>query len=748
LHSEGAFSGGIPRDPAQQPGRGGVFLADIRQTTENAAMTAESVSIPAEALLRHRAFVRALARSLVRDEHAAEDLVQETWLTALKRPPRSATALPAWLARVVRTRAQNAARGEARRVSRETAAARQEADESGEQLREHLAMQQKVVQAVLELKEPYRAVVLLRYYQGLSPAEIAARRGVPEGTARAQVSRAHDLLRERLDADFGGSRKAWSAGLLLLLGKPKSILSGAKVAIAAGLLFAAVVVPVAWYGIALRTSEPIRAPTLVAAESPAEPAEAVVLEASGPESEPPPPVRTAVALPQAPAAAQPTEADLAKVSVDDSLVLARQVQLELQKKLLVPDTNVPEVRAALEREPGLQLARVVQRGRFDGDMDGRFLGIRGAGAYFSFVTRSNSYDRSPDIELQVRFSTSFYGGTTGFMVDLGDVALADLVDSQARRPAGSALPAAVWDLLWTDAKTTGREFDRAIQDRAGELNLESSASALVDHTYLVRAILPGEHDVLAAFRTLSKDEYGYTFSWRILHAWPVPAEANWARQDEVVAPPAPPWLANLDVPALMDLSHRIRATSAAKLFPPRPDLEQKYPSAGGDNAAGVARMLPRGRFDAIVDGRERGAYYSFATRSNDFDQEQDLAFEQGQFQPSARSGLLIPLGKVDLAAVARAGESGLAGLEGNRLEAWKLLWTVNHDQSEFGRGFSRQDETRIRELNLPYSAPAVLGHSYLLRTIEPDKHDFVVAFTVVDKDDYGVWIAWRVLKSR
>jgi RNA polymerase sigma-70 factor (ECF subfamily) len=710
-------------------------------------MTAESLSIPAESLLRHRAFVRALARSLVRDEHAAEDLVQETWLTALRSPPRSAAALPAWLARVVRTRAQNAARGEARRVAREAAAAREEADESEEQLREHLAMQHKVVQAVLELNEPYRTVVLLRYYQGLSPSAIAARRGTPEGTVRAQVSRAHDLLRERLDADFGGSRKAWSAGLLVLLGKPKGVLSGTKVAIAVGLVLTVAIVPVAWHGIAARSSELSPEPAILATEIPAAPANVIALDESGLESGAPPPVRSAVASPQAPATALPADVDLAKLSIEDSLVLARQVQLRLQQRLLVPDTNAPEIRAALEREPGLQLARIVQRGRLDGDSDGRFLGIRGAGGYFSFVTKSNSYNRSPDLQLEGRFSTSFYGGTTGFMVDIGDVALADLADSEARRPAGSSLPAAAWELLWKDAKTTDREFDHTIEDRARDLKIKDSASATLEHTYLVRAILPGEHDVLAAFRTLSKDEYSYTFAWRILHSWPVPTDYTGSPQDDVVAPPAPAWLSNLDVPALMEISHRIRAASASKLFPPRPDLEQKHPSISGENAAGVARMLPRGRFDAIVDGRERGAFYSFATRSNDYGQEQDLAFEQGYFHPSARSGLLIPLGKIDLAAVVRAGESGLAGLEGNRLEAWKLLWTVNHDRAEFGRGFSEQEELRIRELNLPPSAPAVVGNGYLLRSIEPEKHDLLVAFTVVDKDDYGLWLAWRVLKS-
>ena len=33
-----------------------------------------------DALLRHSGFMRALARSLIFDEHAADDAVQETWL--------------------------------------------------------------------------------------------------------------------------------------------------------------------------------------------------------------------------------------------------------------------------------------------------------------------------------------------------------------------------------------------------------------------------------------------------------------------------------------------------------------------------------------------------------------------------------------------------------------------------------------------------------------------------------------------
>ena len=40
-----------------------------------------------ELLSQHRSFLKSLARRLLRDEHAAEDVVQESYLAALERPP-------------------------------------------------------------------------------------------------------------------------------------------------------------------------------------------------------------------------------------------------------------------------------------------------------------------------------------------------------------------------------------------------------------------------------------------------------------------------------------------------------------------------------------------------------------------------------------------------------------------------------------------------------------------------------------
>jgi DNA-directed RNA polymerase specialized sigma24 family protein len=62
----------------------------------------------AERLLEQAPRLRDLARQLVKDPHTADDLVQETWLTAIQRPLPDGLALRAWLATVLRNLARAA----------------------------------------------------------------------------------------------------------------------------------------------------------------------------------------------------------------------------------------------------------------------------------------------------------------------------------------------------------------------------------------------------------------------------------------------------------------------------------------------------------------------------------------------------------------------------------------------------------------------------------------------------------------
>jgi len=152
----------------------------------------------AEALLAHAGFVRALARGLLGDEDRADDVVQDTLVTALERPPRSTGALRSWLARVAVNRVRE-------RMPRPAATEL----EPGEQLSREATLR-SVVDAVLALPEPYRKAVIRRYYEDLSPKQIAEREGLPLETVRTHLRRARSRLRERLDREHGGWRSRWS----------------------------------------------------------------------------------------------------------------------------------------------------------------------------------------------------------------------------------------------------------------------------------------------------------------------------------------------------------------------------------------------------------------------------------------------------------------------------------------------------------------------------------------------------------
>ena len=194
----------------------------------------ERVPIDPERLLAQTAWVRRLARSLARDEASADDLVQETFAAALRRPPAGAQDEPrlrAWFGFVLRNMAFRRSRSEARREERERRSAqggRSESDERADELEDLRAELFKHVKALPEIS---REVVLLRYFEELDSAEIARRLGVPDSTVRNRLRRALAELRERLERDHGSD---WRS--LCLFALPNT---GAKVAAGGGALAAA-----------------------------------------------------------------------------------------------------------------------------------------------------------------------------------------------------------------------------------------------------------------------------------------------------------------------------------------------------------------------------------------------------------------------------------------------------------------------------------------------------------------------------
>ena len=138
-------------------------------------------------LLEHSDFVRALARSLVLDEHRADDIEQQTWLAALENPPVIRKSLRSWLSQVTRNFARIAYRRESRRSRHENASVHRTKYLSPEEIASREEMVRFMTDAVFKLKEPFRTTIVLRFYDNLSINEIAKRAEVPAGTIKSRL---------------------------------------------------------------------------------------------------------------------------------------------------------------------------------------------------------------------------------------------------------------------------------------------------------------------------------------------------------------------------------------------------------------------------------------------------------------------------------------------------------------------------------------------------------------------------------
>ena len=144
-----------------------------------------------ERLLADADWVRAVARRLIDDPSVADDVAQDAWLAALRRPPARDATPRAWMRVVVLNALRQLRRGEARRREREQRRVRprDEVAPSTLEVVERFSTQHAVASAVLALDEPYRETLLLRFYEDLSVRAIAERTGVPATTVQSRVSR-------------------------------------------------------------------------------------------------------------------------------------------------------------------------------------------------------------------------------------------------------------------------------------------------------------------------------------------------------------------------------------------------------------------------------------------------------------------------------------------------------------------------------------------------------------------------------
>ena len=160
--------------------------------------------------------LRRVARGILGDEAAAEDVVQGAWLEALKRPQQSVGF--GWIRKLVKSRSIDQLRSRRSEQLRNAASPQGQPSRTHDDVGPKLEAQRQVIQAVDSLKEPYRSTIYLRYFEDLGPKAIAKRQGVPEETVKTRLTRAHRSLRESLGREMQDERGNWSPALIAFSG--------------------------------------------------------------------------------------------------------------------------------------------------------------------------------------------------------------------------------------------------------------------------------------------------------------------------------------------------------------------------------------------------------------------------------------------------------------------------------------------------------------------------------------------------
>jgi len=165
----------------------------------------------------HSTHVYHLALKLTGDPAAAEDVLQETFLSAFKAIPRfeGKSQLSTWLYRI----AHNAALMKLRKRQVDTVSLdepvengagvpepREFADwsENPEEMLMDAEMRQAMQTAIASLSETLRSVFVLRDVNGLSTAQTAEVLGLSEEAVKSRLLRARLALREKLSAYMSG----------------------------------------------------------------------------------------------------------------------------------------------------------------------------------------------------------------------------------------------------------------------------------------------------------------------------------------------------------------------------------------------------------------------------------------------------------------------------------------------------------------------------------------------------------------
>jgi RNA polymerase sigma-70 factor, ECF subfamily len=170
-------------------------------------------SYNSDEILAQASWIRKVVRSMLADQHLADDLAQDALEAGLRQGSEIRGSTRGWLYGVAKNLHRQFLRGQSRRESRERRVSPPEQIPDSQDLVERIEIMNLVEKAVLALPQTHRDLLILRYYEDLSVRKIASLQGAPIKTVESRLRRAQQLLRTQLQNRFGGD---WAAMLLPL----------------------------------------------------------------------------------------------------------------------------------------------------------------------------------------------------------------------------------------------------------------------------------------------------------------------------------------------------------------------------------------------------------------------------------------------------------------------------------------------------------------------------------------------------
>lgn len=185
-----------------------------------------------------------------------------------------------------------------------------------------------------------------------------------------------------------------------------------------------------------------------------------------------------------------------------------------------------------------------------------------------------------------------------------------------------------------------------------------------------------------------------------------------------------------------DLKGQVKVLETELFLPDAKDLKQAE-----KEGFEVFRLMPRERFDGKLIVQGGGAYYSFTTKSHDYQKIPQIELSGDELSvgfAGADYGFMADLNQISLSDVTK--------------ETIGVNFLVNYkpptNETEIRVEQSKAHNYEADGFFYHRSVPAKIGNSYILRAISFSDADVLVAFKVFRKDtDESLIIFWKLIEN-